>query len=95
MPSPYEELVSKIVDNGVSRPEAEHAVRICGSAMAKQGIAVYSGSALLMYFMNTNPVSAFGYGALALGTGAGHALLKSPDCEEVRQAVQFWSHARL
>ncbi len=94
MPTTYEELVSTIVDSGVSRLEAEHAVRRCGFAMARQGAAVYTGSALLMYFMNTNPVSAIGYGTVALGAGAGHALLKSPDCEEVRQAVQFWNFAK-
>jgi len=94
MSTPYEELVSTIVDSGIPRPEAEHAVRRCGIAMAKQGAAVYTGSALLIYFMNTNPASAIGYSTLAVGAGAGHALLKSPDCEEVREAVKFWNHAK-
>jgi hypothetical protein len=93
MPNPYEELVSTIVDSGISRPEAEHAVRLCTFAMAKQGAGAYTGSALLMYFMNMTPASAIAYGTLAVGAGASHALLKSPDCQEVRKAVQFWSRA--
>jgi hypothetical protein len=94
MPTPYQELVDTIVESGVSRAEARHAVNSCALAMAKQGTVAYTGSALLMYFMNTNPASAIGYGTAAFGAGAAHALIKSPDCREVRRAVRFWTHAQ-
>lgn len=94
MPNFHDELIDMVVQSGVSRPEAEHAVRRCAFAMAKQGALVYTGSALLMYFMNTNPASAIGYGTLSFGAGAAHALIKSPDCEDVRKAARFWSTAR-
>ena len=92
--SSEEDLISTIVESGISRPEAEHAVRRCGFAMVKQGYGALVGSALAMYFMGmTMTPVAFSYGTLAFTAGAGHALIKSPACEEVRQAVQFWSTA--
>ena len=93
MPSPYDELVSFVEQSGISQAEAELAIRRCSLAMAKQGIYTYAAGGAVMYFMNMTPASALSYGTLAFGAGAFHALAKSPQCSEVRDAIQFWSTA--
>ena len=89
--SPYDQLVLELVRSGVSRAEAEPAVRRCLGSMSKHAVAGYGAGGLLAYFLNANPVSAFGYAALTTGAGAAYALHSSPSCSEVRQAIRFWS----
>jgi hypothetical protein len=91
MPSPYDELVEFVAQSGISQAEAEHAVRRCATAMLAQGAATYVAGSAVMYFMNMTIPSAFSYGTLALGAGAVHAVAKSPQCSEVREAIRFWN----
>lgn len=91
MDSNYDELRDHIESRGASRSDAQKAVNNCAKAMAKQAAASYFAGGVLMYFMNTNPASAFGYGTIAVGMGAGNALVNSDECARVRQALDFWS----
>jgi len=89
--TPYDQLVLELVRSGVSRTEAEPAVRRCLGSMSKHAVAAYGAGGLLAYFLNANPVSAFGYAVLTIGVGAGYALDSSPSCSALRQAIRFWS----
>ena len=93
MASPYDQLIQAIVDTGVSEAEAQHAARRCAMAMAKQGAVGYLGGGALSYFLAMNPGTALPYLVGGLAIGAGHALVKSPQCSEVREAIQFWNLA--
>lgn len=90
--SPYEQLISQLVRSGVSRAEAEPAVRRCLSSMSLHAVAGYSAGGLLAYFLNANPISAFGYTAISTTLGAGYALNSSPSCVEVRTAIRYWTN---
>jgi hypothetical protein len=91
--TPYEELIGFVESNGIARYEAEHAVRRCAMAIALRGAATYAGGGFIMYFMNMNPASAIGYGAMSFGVGAAYGLAKAPQCREVREAIRFWNTA--
>jgi hypothetical protein len=93
MTKAYQPLLDMLVDTGLSESEAEHAVRRCATAMAKQGIATYTGAGALAYFLNMNPASGMSFAVLAVGAGAGHALATSPSCGDVRKAIGFWNTA--
>jgi hypothetical protein len=93
MPSPYEQLIQAIAETGVSEVEAQHAARRCAIAMAKQGIAGYAAGGALSYFLAMNLTTAVPYLVGSTALGAGHALMKSPQCSDVRRAIQFWSTA--
>ena len=95
MPSPYEQLIEAIVETGVSEVEAQHAARRCAMAMAKQGAVGYLGGGAFAYFMAMNPASAVPYAIAGLAGGAAYALIKSPQCSEVREAIRFWNTAPL
>jgi hypothetical protein len=91
MASPYDQLIQSIVETGLTEDEARIAARRCVLAMAKQGIAGYAGGGALAYFLAMSPGIAVG----AMTLGAGHALAKSPQCSDVRQAIRFWNTAPL
>ena len=93
MNSPYEELIDFVVSSGISRTEAEHGVRMCALAMAKNGAAAYFGTGAVVYFMSMNPATAVPYLVGAAAVGAGYGLAKSPQCQEVRDALRYWSAA--
>ncbi len=87
----HNELQDLLKSHGLSGAEADQAIANCSRAMMKGAAVSYFAGGVIMYFMNTNPASAFGYGTLALGVGAGKAFLSSDQCSRVRQAVDFWS----
>jgi hypothetical protein len=89
MASPYEQLIQAIIETGIPETEARHAARRCALAMAKQGATRYLGGGALAYFMAMNPATAVPYLVGGVALGAGHALLKAPQCSEVREAVPF------
>jgi hypothetical protein len=92
MATPKEELLTAIQEKGVTRSEAEQAIKRCVMATAKQGAATYAGGGLLLYFLSMPP-SALAYGTVAFGAGATHPLSKSPSCNKVRIAIQFYNRA--
>lgn len=87
----HKELHDLLKAHGLSGAEADNAIQNCMKAMAKGAVATYFAGSAIMYFMNTNPASAVGYGSIALGMGAGRAFLNSDQCSRVRQAVDFWT----
>ncbi len=91
MANPYEQLIQAIVETGVSEAEAQHAARRCAMAMVKKGFAGYIGGGALSYFLAMNPSTAIPYLVGGIALGAGHALVKSPQCSEVREAINFWN----
>jgi hypothetical protein len=91
MASPYDQLIQAIIDTGVSEAEAQHAARRCAMAMAKQGVAGYLGGGALSYFLAMNPGTAVPYLVGGVVLGAGHALVTSVQCSEVREAIKFWN----
>ena len=91
MTSLYDQLIQAIIETGVSEAEAQHAVRRCALAMAKQGAAGYLGGGALSYFLAMNPGTAVPYLVGGVAFGAGHALVASAQCSEVREAIKFWS----
>jgi hypothetical protein len=92
--NPYEDLINFVVDSGLSRDEAEHAVRQCVFAMIRKGLAGYTAGGAAAYFMQMNPSTAIPFLLVTTSVGAGYALAKAPQCSEVRGAVQFWNTAR-
>ncbi|GAB3709583.1 hypothetical protein GCM10027592_45830 [Spirosoma flavus] len=93
MNSDYDELSGMIEKHGVHRKDAEKAINNCVKSMAKGALKTYVAGGVIMYFANTNPASAFGYGSIAAGVGAGNAFINSDECARVRQALDFWSTA--
>lgn len=94
MAKAYQPLLDMIVQNtGISEAEAEHAVRRCATAMLKQGVAAYGSAGALAYFLNMNPASGLSFAVTTLSLGAGHALLTSNSCGDVRRAIAFWNTA--
>jgi hypothetical protein len=93
MTKAYQPLLDMLVETGISEAEAEHAVRRCATAMAKQGVTAYASAGALAYFMNMTPASGVSFAITTMSLGAGHALLKSPSCGEVRNAIGFWNTA--
>jgi len=91
--SPYDDLIEKIADTGISRQEAEFAARRCAMAMLKGGAVGYTAAGAWAYFLAMNPLAAAGYLAGASVAGAGYQLATSPQCAEVRQAISFWNTA--
>ncbi|WP_288427499.1 hypothetical protein [uncultured Spirosoma sp.] len=89
----YDQLTGLVENHGINRADAEKAVNTCMKSMAKGALQSYFAGGAIMYFMNTNPASAFGYGSIAVGVGAGNAFLNSDECTRVRQALDFWSTA--
>ena len=91
MSSKYDELVSFVGNQCISEYEADHAIRRCIAAMAKNGIASYAGASAVAYFMNMTPASAVGFGVTTFTLGAGYAVVNSPKCSEVRSTIHFWN----
>ncbi len=88
----YDDLIDKITASGVSKADAQIAVRHCEMAMIKGGLVGYTAGGALAYFLAMNPASAFPFLIGTTATGAGYQLLKSPACSEVREAVSFWKN---
>jgi hypothetical protein len=89
--TPYDELIQSITATGLPETEARNAARRCAMAMAKQGAVGYLGGGAFAYFMAMNPATAVPYLVGGAVLGAGHALAKSPQCSEVREAIRFWN----
>jgi len=91
----YEQLVSELVRSGVSRSEAEPAVKRCLASMSAHALAGYAAGGLLAYFLHANPGTALGYTAITTTAGAARALHSSPSCSEVRQAIRYWTTGQI
>lgn len=95
MSTPYEDLVQFIESNGVTEAEGEHALRRCLIAMGKAGLVGYASGGAISYFMTMNPATVFPFLTATTAAGAGYALVNSPSCSEVREAVAYWRAANL
>ncbi|MBS0396597.1 MAG: hypothetical protein JSR54_18400 [Proteobacteria bacterium] len=93
MASPYEELISSITAAGVPEVEARHAARRCAMAMAATGAVGAAAGMAFAFFMSRNPVASIPQGLVGGAVGAGYALIKAPQCAEVREAIRFWNTA--
>jgi hypothetical protein len=89
--SNYDTLVTWIGESGIERQEAEHAIRSCALAMAKDGVKVYAAAGVIAYFMNATPATAIGYAAGGAFVGSAYAISKAPDCAAIRQRITFWN----
>ena len=105
MTSPYEHLIAAIVETGISEGEARHAARRCAFAMAKGGGVGYTTGYALAYFLapvGATPITVLPYmGAAstimagATLAGAGTAFARAPQCSQVREAIRYWSFAKI
>jgi hypothetical protein len=94
MSAPYDDLIDAVTNTGISRAEAEHAVRRCAMAMAKGGLVGYTAGGAFAYFMAMNPATSIPYLLVSTAAGGGYALAKSQQCSEVREAINFWNTAK-
>jgi hypothetical protein len=90
-----EAITQKIVESGVSQEEAEHAVRQCVIAMAKGGGVAGMAGMAFGFFMTKNLAAATVIGAAGIPAGGAFQLLKAPQCQEVRDAINFWNTAKI
>lgn len=96
MSTPCDQLIQSITDTGVAESEAQqHAARRCALATARGGASGYVGGGALSCFLAMNPASAVPYAVVGLGVDAAYALVKSPQCSQVREAIRFWNTAPL
>jgi hypothetical protein len=93
--SAYDELIDFVTKSGISQGEAEFAVRQCALAMTKRGIQTYMAGGAIAYFMSMNPSTAIPFLIGSAAVGAGSALVNAPQCEEVREAVRYWTKAQI
>jgi hypothetical protein len=93
--SNYEELAQFIEEqDGISREEAEHAIRRCAAAMASQGLVYGVAGAAIVGFLTKNPIAALGSGVVAGAGGAVLAPFNAPQCSEIRDAIRHWNSAK-
>jgi hypothetical protein len=91
MASLYDQLIQEIKETGLTEAEAKHAARRCATAIALRGATGWAAGSLLGIFLAKNVAVAM---PLAIGgtvLGVGNALVKSPQCSKVRDAVKFWN----
>jgi hypothetical protein len=91
--SGYDQLAEFIEQqDGISREEAEHAIRRCALAMSLTGFAGWeAGAGAVAYFLNPGVMMVGG--VVGAGAGAYQAYKRAPQCSEVRDAIRYWNTA--
>jgi len=93
--SAYDELIDFVTKSGIPPADAEFAVRQCALAMAKRGIGAYTAGGAVAYFMSMNPSTAIPFLIGTTAVGAASGLVNAPQCEEVREAIRYWTKAQI
>ena len=83
--TPYEDLIDFVTKRGISRYEAERAVKRCARAMAING--------LVAFFLAMNPATAVPYLIAGTAVGAVTTLARAPACSDIREAISYWNTA--
>jgi hypothetical protein len=93
MDTPRALLIDSMMRSGVSDADAERAVDRCIKAMLTHGAGAYTTTALATYLLGMNPATAIPYLVAAPVAGASYGFFTSSQCEEIRNAVAFWTTA--
>jgi len=91
--TPYEDLIDFVTKRGISRYEAERAVKRCARAMAINGLVGYSTGGAIAFFLAMNPATAVPYLIAGTAVGAVTTLARAPACSDIREAISYWNTA--